>query len=98
MWQLATITVPTNPSRASDNLYNYTFIGWDKQVKNICDGNAEYTAQYSQSEIPVVPSGGSGCSGSVGSADTAGNVMMSLGAMFICFMVLTIKRKRKVQE
>ena len=41
------ITVPSNPTRPSDNTYNYTFTGWDKDVSETCTGNVTYTAQYS---------------------------------------------------
>ena len=42
-----TISVPSNPTRPSDNIYNYTFVGWDKDISSICTGNVTYTAQYS---------------------------------------------------
>lgn len=40
------VTVPTNPTRAADNTYTYTFKGWDKSVAANCAGNATYTATY----------------------------------------------------
>jgi len=46
-----TISVPSNPSRPSDNTYNYTFTGWDKDVSSTCTGNVTYTAQYSSEYI-----------------------------------------------
>ena len=45
-----TIVAPTNPTKASDNTYNYTFAGWDKTVTN-CDGDATYKATYTSSYI-----------------------------------------------
>ena len=39
------ITVPTDPTKASDNTYTYTFAGWDSIVVD-CAGNATYTATY----------------------------------------------------
>ena len=44
------VTIPTNPSKAADNTYTYTFKGWDKTVVN-CAGNATYTATYTPSYI-----------------------------------------------
>lgn len=41
------ITIPDNPTRAADNTYTYSFIGWDREIVN-CIGNATYTAVYSQ--------------------------------------------------
>ena len=31
-----TISVPSNPTRPSDNTYDYTFTGWDKDVSSTC--------------------------------------------------------------
>ncbi len=45
------IAVPSNPSRASDNEFTYTFTGWDKQVPSNCTGNMEFTAQYESKQI-----------------------------------------------
>lgn len=45
-----TIVAPTNPTKASDNTYNYTFAGWDKAVTN-CDGDATYKATYNSAYI-----------------------------------------------
>lgn len=39
------VAVPTNPTKAADNVYSYTFQGWDKAVVD-CAGTATYTAQY----------------------------------------------------
>lgn len=43
-----TIKAPVAPTKASDNIYNYVFLGWDKEL--ICNGNmiitAEYTSKY----------------------------------------------------
>ena len=43
-----TIEVPANPSKPSNDVYGYTFTGWDKEVTSTCLGNATYTAQYEQ--------------------------------------------------
>lgn len=45
-----TIVAPTNPTKASDNTYNYTFAGWDKAVTN-CDGDTTYKATYTSAYI-----------------------------------------------
>ena len=42
-----TVVAPSNPTKASDNTYLYVFSGWDNDVIN-CNGNATYTATYSQ--------------------------------------------------
>ena len=44
------VTVPANPTKASDNTYAYTFAGWDAEVVN-CAGNATYTATYTSAYI-----------------------------------------------
>ena len=44
------VTAPTAPTKAADNVYTYTFDGWDKDVVN-CAGNATYTATYQQAYV-----------------------------------------------
>lgn len=44
------VSQPAAPSRSADELYTYTFTGWDQEVTD-CTGNAVYTAQYSATEI-----------------------------------------------
>lgn len=41
------VVEPSNPTKAADNTYTYTFKGWDFDVVN-CNGNATYTATYLQ--------------------------------------------------
>lgn len=41
------ITIPT-PTKEEDETYTYTFIGWDKEVSNICVGDATYTAVFQE--------------------------------------------------
>ena len=43
---LESITIPADPTRASDNTYSYTFTGWDVRVLTPCHGDAVYTATY----------------------------------------------------
>jgi len=38
------------PIKPADNVYTYTFAGWDKEVVD-CAGNAEYTATYAPTNI-----------------------------------------------
>ena len=45
-----TIVEPATPNKPADNVYSYTFAGWDNTVQ-ICNGNAEYKATYTQSYI-----------------------------------------------
>ncbi len=40
------IIVPQNPVMPSNNIFDYEFVGWDKEVSLTCYGNATYTAQY----------------------------------------------------
>ena len=44
------ITVPPTPQKQSDSTFEYTFIGWDKEVVN-CAGDAVYTAVYTPQYI-----------------------------------------------
>ena len=44
------VIVPDNPSKASDKEFTYTFIGWDKEIKDVSE-NITYTAKYSSTYI-----------------------------------------------
>ena len=44
------VVAPLNPSKHADNTYTYSFKAWDKEVVN-CNGDATYTATYSQEYI-----------------------------------------------
>ena len=46
----ATVVIPNNPTRASDNTFVYAFAGWDKDVV-ACAGDATYTATYNSTYI-----------------------------------------------
>ncbi len=43
------VTEPEKPLKESDEKYDYEFSGWDKEVVN-CNGNATYTATFTQTE------------------------------------------------
>ena len=45
-----TVELPADPTKASDNVYDYAFAGWDREVV-LCDGNAVYTAIFSKEYI-----------------------------------------------
>ena len=47
------VSVPTSPTKPSDNTYSYVFNGWDKTV-TLCIGNAEYTAVFNAGYIEYV--------------------------------------------
>ena len=42
--------IPANPTKASDNTYSYSFVGWDSVV-TVVNGNASYTATYNRTYI-----------------------------------------------
>ena len=44
------VTAPANPTRAADDACTYAFAGWNKTVVD-CDGDATYTATYTQTYI-----------------------------------------------
>ena len=45
-----TVEIPADPTKASDNTYDYVFTGWDREVV-LCDGNAVYTATFTPKYI-----------------------------------------------
>ena len=40
------ILIPQNVTRPSDNVFDYSFVGWDKDVDEICGSSNEYVAQF----------------------------------------------------
>ena len=47
------VVVPGAPQKPSDANFCYVFVGWDKSVTN-CYGDAEYTAQFTAQDLPIV--------------------------------------------
>ena len=45
-----TVTLPENPTKASNETYQYVFAGWDKPVV-VCNGSTEYTAVFNEEYI-----------------------------------------------
>ena len=45
------VVLPSNPVRASNETYTYTFKDWGKTVAETCVGDAEYTAVYTATYI-----------------------------------------------
>lgn len=55
------ITVPETPMKPSDDMYDYSFVGWDAEVDETCTGNAKYTAVYDATpRADYTPDGGTG--------------------------------------
>ncbi len=46
-----TLKIPSDPTRKSDKIYNYTFIGWDKEIENTVTKSVVYTAVYERSYV-----------------------------------------------
>lgn len=41
------INIPNDPERAAEGTHTYSFVGWDKEIPDLCTGNDVYTAVYS---------------------------------------------------
>lgn len=50
-----TVTVPKNPTRESDEKYDYVFKGWDKDIQKTAKYDCVYTAVYEKIAIPSKP-------------------------------------------
>ena len=48
------VVVPSNPTKASDSTYAYTFTGWDKDVATQVTSKATYVAKFEQSYVEYV--------------------------------------------
>ena len=48
------IVIPGNPEKLSDEKYDYTFTGWDKEIDLTCTQNIEYKATYKATLIDYV--------------------------------------------
>ena len=46
-----TVEIPVDTTKPADNVYTYTFAGWDKDVVEACEGNAGYVATYTPTYI-----------------------------------------------
>ncbi len=46
-----TVEIPVDTTKPADNVYTYTFAGWDKEVVEACEGNAVYVATYTPTYI-----------------------------------------------
>lgn len=46
-----TVEIPVDTTKPADNVYTYTFAGWDKDVVEACEGNAVYVATYTPTYI-----------------------------------------------
>ena len=40
------VSVPDAPQRAADDIYTYSFAGWDREISASCTGDVVYTATY----------------------------------------------------
>ncbi len=45
------VVIPDEPVKPADNVYTYTFLGWDKEIEDTCSADATYTATYSAEYI-----------------------------------------------
>ncbi len=46
-----TVNAPETPVKSADETYTYVFTGWGDNYSAVCNGNAEYTAQFTEKYI-----------------------------------------------
>ncbi|MCI5744755.1 MAG: hypothetical protein MR270_00490 [Erysipelotrichaceae bacterium] len=51
-----TLELPTNPKKASDEEYSYTFIKWDKEIVSIVKENTQYVAVFEKIPLEKIES------------------------------------------
>lgn len=85
------VIIPSNPVKASDDKYEYTFIGWDKEISTVT-GNMDYIAVFEQTPIKRerIP-----YQMSIVKKIEIG--IIALLSFLICLLFYRIYKKRKIQ-
>ena len=84
------VVLPIDPIKATDNVYSYTFIGWDKEITVVTEDKV-YTAMFDKVPVeqPYVPSGPS----AMKIVKVVGISGLGVGAIYL---VLRILKKKKI--
>lgn len=84
------VDVPFAPIKASDEQYEYTFIGWDKEISPVT-GDIDYIAVYSKKEV---------VSQKISYKMSIIKILEIIGITFICllalFIIYKIVKKRQI--